>query len=464
MKGFFTQLLLICGTAFLMLDSLSVMGQASSSKLAVTPPMGWNSYDCYGAAVHEDEVKANADYVAKNLKQYGWQYIVVDFCWYYPHPLNGPGSKASPPQQKRLPDGKYEPPLRIDEYGRLLPVLSKFPSAKDGKGFKPLADYVHSLGLKFGIHLMRGIPRQAVQENTPVMGMNGVNASMIADTNSICSWINLMYGLDMSKKGAQQYLNALFKQYASWDVDFVKVDDMSRPYHKAEIEGYKKAIENCGRPMVLSLSPGKTPLSEAKHVEKWANMWRLADDFWDEWKLLKPMFKLAADWTPYSGEGHWPNLDMLPIGKLSKRGPVGPERYSRFNQNELRTMMTLWCISRSPLILGGNLPENRSEDLAFETNEEVLAVNQKGIHSHQLYRKEGLVVWVSQMPDKRTWNVAFFNLNDKAENMQVNFSQLGIQGTVSVRDLWEKKNLGMFTGEYNPSVEAHGAMLLQVTK
>src|SRR5699024_806426 len=280
----------------------------------------------------------------------------------------------------------------MDKYGRVLPVLSKFPSAKNGNGFKPLADYVHSLGLKFGIHLMRGIPRQAVQEKTPVLGMEGVDASMIADTNSTCSWINLMYGLDMDKKGAQQYLNSLFKQYASWDVDFVKVDDMSRPYHKEEIEGYKKAIDHCGRPMVLSLSPGKTPLSEAAHVEKWANMWRLADDFWDQWDLLKPMFKLAADWSPYAGAGHWPNLDMLPIGKLSKRGPVGPERYSRFSEEEARTMMTLWSIAKSPLILGGNLPDNRPQDLALETNPEVLAVNQKGINSRRLYRKDGMIV------------------------------------------------------------------------
>lgn len=433
--------------------------QDRNSQVAQTPPMGWNSYDCYGATVTASEVKENADYVARNLKRYGWSYIVVDFCWYYPNPV---GSTVSPPQQKRLSDGSYSPHLTMDGYGRLLPALRKFPASANGQGFKPLADYVHSLGLKFGIHLMRGIPRQAVQQKTPILGTNGIDASMIADTNSTCSWINLMYGLDMKKKGAQQYLNSLFKLYASWDVDFVKVDDISRPYHKAEIEGYRKAIENCGRPMVLSLSPGKTPLSEVNHVEKWANMWRLADDFWDTWDLLKPMFKLAADWAPYSGSGHWPNLDMLPIGELSKRGPVGPERYSRFSKAELRTMMTLWCISRSPLILGGNLPENRPQDLALETNKEVLAVNQKGENSHQLYRKNGMVVWVSQMPDKHTWNVAMFNLNDKAGNIEVNFFQLGFNGKASVRNLWEKKNIGTFNGYYDHLVQPHDALLLQI--
>ena len=446
-------------SAVLVSGSIAAAAQSPASPVAETPPMGWNSYDCYGATVTASEVKANADYVAARLRRFGWEYVVVDFCWYYPEPA---GSKVSPPQQKKTRDG-YEPLLAMDAYGRLQPVVRKFPASADGAGFKPLADYVHSLGLKFGIHLMRGIPRQAVQEKTPVLGAKGVDASMIADTSSTCSWINLMYGLDMGKRGAQAYLNALFDQYAAWGVDFVKVDDISRPYHKAEIEGYRKAIRQCGRPMVLSLSPGATPLAEAGHVVRYANQWRLADDFWDSWKALVPMFKLAAEWAPYAGKGHWPNLDMIPIGKLSKRGPVGQERYSRFSPVEERTMMTLWCISRSPLILGGNLPENRPEDLALETNEEVLRVNQKGADSRQLSRDHGAVIWVSRMPGTKTWNVAFFNLLDTARTVKLDLSSLGITGGVSVRDLWIHKNLGNFRGIFAQSVPPHGSALFSVT-
>lgn len=438
---------------------LAVKGQQKKSIVASTPPMGWNSYDCFGSTVTASEVKANANYVAKYLKPDGWNYIVVDFCWFYP---NAPDSRLGSPQQKRLPDGGFSPMLAMDHYGRLLPVIRKFPASADGKGFKPLADYIHSLGLKFGIHVMRGIPRQAVWEKTPVLGVKGINAAMIADTKDTCQWLNAMYGLDMNKPGAQQYLNSLLQLYASWGVDFIKVDDISRPYHQKEIEGYRKAIENCGRPIVLSLSPGATPLSEADHVIKYANMWRLADDFWDNWNALKAMFPLAAEWASYAGPGHWPNLDMIPIGKLSIQGPVGPERYSHFTDAEKHTLMTLWCISRSPLILGGNLPDNTTEDLALETNKEVLAVNQKGINSHQLYRKDNIIVWVSQMPDRKVWNVAFFNLDSSARDITLILSEIGIRKKIAARNLWTGKELGSFTGEFQQRIQPHAAGLFSI--
>jgi len=243
--------------------------QAQQKEVATTPPMGWNSYNSFGSAVHEDEVKANAQYMAKNLKQHGWQYVVIDFLWAYDNP---PGSRLGNIYQKRLQDGSYIPWLAMDKWGRLLPQSTKFPSAFGGKGFNPLATYIHSLGLKFGIHVMRGIPRQAVWAKTPVLGTKGITADMIADTTSTCDWLNHMYGLDMSKPGAQEYLNSLLDLYASWGVDFIKVDDISRPYHQAEIEGYHKAIAHCKRPIVLSISPGETPVSAAENVKQNANM------------------------------------------------------------------------------------------------------------------------------------------------------------------------------------------------
>lgn len=439
---------------------IPLRAQVNISGIAATPPMGWNSYDCYGAAVTGQEVSANADYMAKYLKPFGWTYIVIDFCWFYPHP---PGSKASPPQQSRLPDGSYAPLLAMDSFGRLLPVATKFPSAANGKGFKPLADYVHSLGLKFGIHIMRGIPRQAVWKKTPVYGAPGINAAMIADTSSRCSWLNAMYGLDMHKPGAQQYLNSLLKLYASWGVDFIKVDDISRPYHAAEIEGYAKAIKNCGRRIILSLSPGATPMGEAKHVMEYANQWRMADDFWDNWAELKHMFDLAAEWSPYSGPGHWPDLDMIPVGRISKRGPVGPERNSHFTPAEEKTLLTLWCITRSPLFLGGNLPENTPADNALETNSEVLAADQQGTGSRQLYRKNGRVAWVSSMPDKKIKNIAFFNLNDQPEEVEVQFSSLGIKEGVDVEDMWKRQYLGYFHQTFSQLIGPHGAGFFRVT-
>jgi alpha-galactosidase len=409
--------------------------------------------------VQEDEVKANADYMAQHLKQYGWQYVVVDFLWSYDNP---PGSKIGNPYQKQLGDGSYVPWLTMDKWGRLIPHAHKFPSAFGGKGFKPLSDYVHALGLKFGIHVMRGIPRQAVWSKSPVMGTNGITADMIADTSSTCSWMNHMYGLDMSKPGAQEYLNSILALYASWDVDFIKVDDIARPYHTAEVEGYEKAIVNSGRHMPLSISPGETALSAANHVKEHTSMWRMADDFWDNWKMILQMFDYAKSWEGTGSPGHWPDCDMIQIGKLSKRGPVGPERYSRFTEDELYTHMNFWCLYRSPLMLGGNQPENRELELKLVTNDEVLAVNQQGENPKQLYKKDGSMVWVSQVSGSKDLYVGLFNIADSAHDVSIDFASLGLKGKISVRDLWKKTDLGTFKKQYKQNINPHGSVLLRL--
>ena len=176
---------------------------------AVNPPMGWNSWDCYGASVTEEDLIRNADYMAEHLKPYGWEYVVCDIQW------------SEPTADSTAYHAFAE--LCMDEYGRLMPSPNRFPSAADGKGFKPIADYIHSKGLKFGIHIMRGIPRQAVVKNVPIKGTD-VHARDIAHTASICAWNSDMYGLNPVAVGAQAYYDSLFELYASWGVDFVKVD------------------------------------------------------------------------------------------------------------------------------------------------------------------------------------------------------------------------------------------------
>jgi hypothetical protein len=452
------------GLLFLMvlMGILAAHGQDGAGRKlpGATPPMGWNSYNCFGSAVHEDEVRANAEYMAQHLKSLGWQYVVVDFLWSYDNP---PGSRIGNPFQKQLQDGSYIPWLSMDEWGRLLPHPGKFPSAFGGRGFKPLADYIHSLGLQFGIHVMRGIPRQAVWAKTPVKGTRGITADKIADTASVCPWMNHMYGLNMVKPGAQEYLNSLVDLYVSWGVDFIKVDDIARPYSAAEIEGYKKAIDQCGRPVVLSLSPGATPVAKADQVKTFSNMWRMADDFWDNWKEILLMMDFARQWEGVGGAGHWPDCDMLQIGKLSKRGPVGPERYSRFTEDELYTHMTFWCIYRSPLMMGGNLPENRELEEKLLTNAEVLAVNQQGANPKQVYRNDSTAVWASELPGTKDRYVALFNLGREMKEVKVELAQLGIKGRVTVSDLWKKKDLGIFKKKITQKINPHGAVLLRVS-
>src|SRR5659263_5032 len=298
------------------------------TNLAITPPMGWNSWDCYGASVTEEEVQGNAEFMAKYLKQYGWEYIVVDIQWYEP----GTVSSA------------YRPfvPLEMDEYSRLIPAVNKFPSAVGGQGFKPLADYIHGLGLKFGIHIMRGIPRQAVHADTEIKGTT-ITARQIAHPYSICQWNTDMYGVDDAKEGAQQYYNSLFELYALWEVDFVKVDDISNTYAmknsysaSGEIELISNAVEVCGRDIVISLSCGPSPLDKAEHLKQHANMWRTTRDFLDSWDDLYNSFEICNKWNNHSGPGHWPDADMLPIGHIAIRScehGLG-DRLTRFSKDE----------------------------------------------------------------------------------------------------------------------------------
>ncbi|HSM48496.1 MAG TPA: glycoside hydrolase family 27 protein [Draconibacterium sp.] len=431
---------------------------------AETPPMGWNSYNCYGAAVTEKEVKANAGYMAEKMKKLGWEYIVVDYCWSYPHP---PGSTQNNPPQFRLKvDNSLVPWLAMDEWGRLLPDPRKFPSSHVKGGFKPLADYIHGQGLKFGIHVMRGIPRQAVWAKTPVKGTNGITADMIADTTSLCPWLNQMYGVDMSKPGAQEYYNSLAELYAEWDVDYIKIDDIDLdekyPYRKTEAEAMHKAILNCGRPIVLSLSLNMKT-ENAAHVKSVSNLWRISKDFWDEWELLEHQFELLHQWTSAREPGNWPDADMLQLGWISRRGPSGPERESRFTADEQYTHMTLWCIAQSPLMMGGDMPDNSPFVESLLTNPEVLAVNQDAYDAKQLYRNGSKVVWTSKIKGTNDVYIALFNTGAEKSPVDVSFSELGIKGKVTVRDLWEKKEVGSFSKSFSANVNSHGAKLYRIT-
>lgn len=369
---------------------------------APTPPLGWNSWDCFGTTVTEQQIKEQADAMAKYLLPSGYNYLTVDIQWYEPE---AKGHAYDPNAM-----------LTMDEYGRLTPGLKKFPSAADGKGFKHLADYVHSKGLKFGIHIMRGIPRQAVEKNTPVLGTN-VKAQDIAIKSSTCPWNPDMYGVDATMPEGQAYYNSIVQMYADWGVDFIKCDDISRPYddvQKAEIEALRKAIDKTGRPILLSLSPGATPVKMGEHVMNHANIWRITDDFWDRWGLLQAMFERLDVWTPFRGSGHFPDADMLPIGIVEFKRPTN------FTKNEHYTLMSLWAIGRSPLIFGGDMTKLDDFTKEMLTNPEMLKVNQHSINNRQVSREKNLIVWTADVPNSKDKYVALFNAQSKGEHVDFN--------------------------------------------
>lgn len=410
---------------------------------AKTPPMGWNSWDCFGIGVNEDLVRQNADYMAKNLRKHGWNLITVDIEWFVPGARGWDYTGAK---------------LTLDAFGRVLPAVDRFPSAANEQGFKPLADDIHRMGLKFGVHLLRGIPRQAVDARLPILGTN-LTAADVANRNDPCPWNPDMWGVDMSKPGAQAYYDSLLQLIADWGVDFVKVDDLSRPYHMAEIEAIRKAIDKTGRPIVFSTSPGATPLSEGAHVQEHANMWRISDDFWDSWPALVEQFERLDRWTPYRAPGHWPDADMLPVGAV-RQGTK--DDWTHFTHDELRTMLTLWSIAKSPLILGGHLPKNDSFTLDLLTNDEVLAVDQHSLNNRQLRRDADSVVWLADVPRSKDKYVAVFNLSDRPASPNVAVGSIGAGLHPRVRDLWSHQDLGP-QPRFSPSLPAHGAGLFRFT-
>ena len=405
--------------------------------------MGWNSWDCYGAAVTEDIVRKNAEFMAKNLKQYGWEYVVVDIQW------SAPNAKSH----------EYDPftELCMDEYSRLIPAENRFPSAAGGKGFAPLAEYVHSLGLKFGIHIMRGIPRQAVHRNTKIKGTDKT-AREIAKTASICAWNTDMYGVDPAKEGARAYYDSIFELYASWGVDFIKCDDIARelPHEEAELVMLSESLRSCGRDMVLSLSPGAALLEKAELYKQVSDMWRITDDFWDKWELLYAMFERAEKWCTHSGAGHWPDADMLPIGPILQ--DYDAANRTKFTENEQITMLTLWSIFRSPLMIGGEMTGFDEFTISLLTNEEILKMHKNARHSHQVWRREingsEYILWTAANAGGGGY-FALFNAGEKNGNVKLDLADLEAADKLDCTELWSGEK-AVFDGFAEISVPSHG--------
>ncbi len=420
-------------------------------RFAPTPPMGWNSWDCYGASVNEEQLRGNADYMAKYLKDYGWEYIVCDIQWSEPT-ADGFGYH-------------YYYPLCMDEYSRLIPAENRFPSSAGGKGFRPIADYVHSLGLRFGIHIMRGIPRQAVHANCPIK-CDGVTARDIALGWSVCSWNPDMYGVNPEAKGAQEYYNSIFELYASWGVDYIKCDDIciteGRPDNlysaEKEIELIRKAIDNCGRDMVLSLSPGPAILEKHEHLAANANMWRITGDFWDKWERLHDMFDRCLAWQEYVEDGAWPDCDMLPIGHICiTAADLKEGRWTNFTHNEQQTMLSLWCIFRSPLMIGAEMRDNDEFTLSLLTNPDLIKMLKTSSGARQTRRDEadgkGEIIWQSDGENCRY--AALFNTSD--EERRIEFDA----GDAKVYDIWQREYIDY---DGSAAVGIHGVRLLRLEK
>ncbi|HEX4005835.1 MAG TPA: glycoside hydrolase family 27 protein [Acidobacteriaceae bacterium] len=453
MRGSASRIFVPVAVAFLTIVATASSAREDRSVLAPTPPMGWNSWDAWGLTIDEQQFRDSTTWLHNHLQRYGYQYVVIDEGWFAQHP------EAAAGQQGYV----------LSPDGRTLPAENRFPSAANGRGFAPLAAWVHAQGLKFGIHIVRGIPRTAVEQNLPIAHSH-FHAADAADTSDTCRWNQDNYGVRDNKAG-QAYYDSLADLYAKWGVDFLKVDCISSPYKAAEIHMVRHALDQTGRAIVLSLSPGPTPLDDATDAVASAQMWRISDDMWDVWSgganappfpesLDRHFAKLAA-WEQYAGPGHWPDADMLPVGTLGPRPGWGDPRTSRLTHDEVRTMVTLWCMARSPLFLGANLLKMDAFTEGAITNPEVLAVDQESENNRQVSEKDGAIVWMASPPEHHGEYIAIFNVSDHPQTLTYTWQDLGITyGKCPIRDLWAREDLPI-NNQISVTLPPHAAAVYQ---
>jgi hypothetical protein len=449
--------------AFLYSVILACATLTPAQNLAPTPPMGWNSWDAYGFTIDEAEFKANATALA-GLRQYGWNYAVIDEGWYMENPLGAD-----------LAERKY----LLDANGILIPVANRFPSSAGGAGFKPLADWLHAQGLKFGFHIIRGIPRQAVKDNLPIAG-SSYRASEAADTGDLCPWDEGNYGIKDNEAG-QAYYDSMLKLYAGWGLDFIKVDCISdHPYRPSEIRQIAAAIRKTGRAIVLSLSPGPTQIEHAAEVAKYAQMWRVSNDHWDGWTFqrkpgdgewpfgLRDEFDRLAKWAPYAQPGAWPDADMLPLGWLGPHPGNDVTRQSRLTLDEERTEVTLWAMARSPLIYGGNLTKLDDFTRSLLSNREAIDIDQNAVASGEAatYPEDPLrprYWWAKTGGAHPKRYLAVFNLKDAPQDIDVPWSYFHLADkNHAVYDVWNEKRIPSAKTLKAGTIPAHGCALFRV--
>lgn len=447
---------LLLATALL----LPALTFAQQPNLAPTPPMGWNSWDAYGFTIDEKTFRANAEWIAQHLKPFGYQYVTIDEGWYEPESFAASKDAAS---------GSSKQEVILDQNGRFIPAVDRFPSAANGAGFAPLADYTHSLGLKFGIHILQGIPRKAVAGDEPVEG-SSFHAKEAANTFATCQWDTKNWDMQDNAAG-QAYYDSIVRLYASWHVDLLKVDCISsRPYKGEEIRMIHEAIVKSGAPIALSLSPGAAPLNEVENMKAYSQQWRISDDVWDVWQSpgafpqgVNDQIGRAAKWLPYTGQGHWPDADMLPLGNLRPSPGWGEPRATHLTPDEQRTIMNLWSIVRSPLVYGGDPLSTDAATLALLTNPKVIAVDQHSHSNKALRLSKDLAIYVAEPDSGPGTYVAIFNREDTPQTISLPWNSFGADVPAPLHrttDLWS--GVVAPAPSLNLTLAAHASTILLV--
>jgi hypothetical protein len=441
---------------------------ATSEALAQAPPMGWNSFDSYGVYLHEGAALANLEAMADKLLPHGYEYFVIDNGWFGEYTLQ---------EGTIFPAEKHAHDIRIDEYGYFLPSEVYFPN-----GLKPIAERCHELGLKFGVHLMRGIPRKAYEMDLPIKGTS-YTARDIANTNpeENCKWCYYCYAVDMSKPGAQEWYDGLIEHIASMGVDMIKYDDIVA--HPDEVEAVAKAIVKTGRPILLSLSPGGKVDPEAIDFFKMGNMLRVTPDVWDEQKYIDLCFDAWRKWQGKEQPGFWIDMDMIPFGQLQLMSPPssdgaktamdkgdialagkGVNRWSQLSKPQMETFITMRALAASPLMMGGDLPTLDEFSLKLITDPDMLACNQNGVMGSLVDERDGVEIWRSKKRGFASagW-VGVFNRSIRVKTVELSAGRLGFKAEESIRlrDVWKARQLKL--GE-SVEIPANGVIFVAVNQ
>jgi alpha-galactosidase len=389
--------MLLC-LIFLIVSPVAIYSQTCIQNFAPKPPLGFNSFDSYRSRLTEDKAYALMDVMAEKYLPFGYEYFVMDAGWY---------STMNPEKHQGL---------GLESFGVCVVRQEFFPN-----GIKVLTDYAHKKGLKFGVWLMRGIPRQAVEQNLSIPG-TPYFARDIADTNSVCVWSRSNYGVDMTKPGAQTYYNAIIDALASLGIDFIKVDDMVP--NPREIVAIAKAIEEGGHTMIYSLSPGDVHHPTHLPYYKRANMLRITRDIWDNPLSIEKGFFAWEKFQGTESPGFWPDLDMIPFGRLDVINQQ--TRQSKFNPNQMKTFITQRALAASPLLIGGDLLTMDDFSYSLLTNRDMLACNQNGVMGVNVYRTGNIDVWLTphKMDPGMGW-IGIFNRSKSDREVTLTKQDLG---------------------------------------
>ena len=397
------------------------------NRISLTPPLGWNSWNCWAGAVDDANVRASAQaMVEKGLVDHGWTYINIDDTW------------------QGVRGGRFNAILANE----------KFPD------MKALSEFVHGLGLKIGIY------------STPWITSYAGYCGGSSDSED-GAWNKEMGGNKFWKHGKFSFESNDAAQWTQWGMDYLKYD--WNPNNVQAVQRMKEALLASGRDIVYSLS-NSAPFDLAPEWARLANCWRTTGDIVDTWASMSSIGFSQDRWRPYGGIGHWNDPDMLVVGLVG----WGPQLHpTRLKPNEQYTHISLWCLLAAPLLLGCDIARIDEFTLSLLTNDEVLEVNQDplGQQARLVWREGGKEIWVKEMEDGSKAVGLFHPANDLDDpagyfnwegetqaKITLKASDLGFSGEFTVRDLWRQKDLGVFSGEFEAAVPYHGVVLVRVTK